>query len=299
MSSWITPPDLADFVAAGTNAHRVFSSHSAWIERYADDALISAPDESFISKLRRELEEWPGFRFRRIFGRLLVHGPGASNVPFQISGPTGESLQTEVTEAGVRYRLDFAAGYSTGLFLDQRANRVRLELLKPKRVLNLFAYTCSFSVVAALAGANALSVDLARKALDWGRRNFQLNGLADSEHGFVAADVREYLPRLIRRGEKFDAIILDPPTFSRGGKGKVFQVGREMESLAEKAFRLLNPGGALLLSTNSRDLPPSHLDRIARDAAARAGCRVEMEAAPELPDFRGGLAASTRWAFVR
>lgn len=299
MSSWLGSEDLARFSAAGTTAHRVFSGPSAWIERFGTDALISAPDEAQVSKLQRELEQWPHFHFRRIFGRQLVHGPGAANLPFQLSGPANGSLQTEVIEAGVKYHLDFAAGYSTGLFLDQRANRARLVSLKPKRILNLFAYTCSFSVVAALAGADTLSVDLARKALDWGRRNFRLNGLADSEHGFVAADVREYLPRLIRRGERFDAIILDPPTFSRGEKGKVFRVGKEMESLAGSAFRLLQPGGALLLSTNSRELSPANLDPIARSAASLAGCRIEIAAAPDQPDFRTGLAASTRWAFVR
>ncbi len=82
-------------------------------------------------------------------------------------------METEVTEAGVRYGLDFAGGLFRGLFIDQRENRARLRAWKPKRLLNTFAYTCSFSVVAALAGAETLSVDLSRRYPHGGvRRTF-------------------------------------------------------------------------------------------------------------------------------
>ena len=160
-------------------------------------------------------------------------------------------LETEVSEAGVRYGLDFAGGYSAGLFIDQRANRARLRALKPKRLLNTFAYTCSFSVVAALGGAETVSVDLSRRSLTRGEENFQRNGLdPKAGHRFIADDVLAVLPRLARRGEKFDAIILDPPTFSRNQAGAAFQVQRDFDRLVALALEVAAPGAKILLSVN-------------------------------------------------
>jgi hypothetical protein len=99
------------------------------------------------------------------------------------------------------YEIDFLAGYSCGLFLDQRANRRRLRATKAERVLNLFSYTCSFSVAAAAGGAQTLSIDISKAALDRGRRNFALNGLSLEGHRFMADDAFDVLPRLARRGE--------------------------------------------------------------------------------------------------
>ena len=90
-------------------------------------------------------------------------------------GETSGPMETEVQEGGLRLGLDFAAGYSAGLFIDQRANRARVHDLKPKRLLNTFAYTCSFSVVAARAGAETVSVDLSRRSLTRGEDNFRRN----------------------------------------------------------------------------------------------------------------------------
>src|SRR4029077_8305013 len=107
------------------------------------------------------------------------------------------------------------AGYSVGLFVDQRENRRYVREMEPKRLLNCFAYTCSFSVAAAAGGAQTVNVDLLKKNLARGRENFALNALSTADHRFIADDVRPVLRRLARRGEKFDMIILDPPTFSR------------------------------------------------------------------------------------
>lgn len=295
---WIDPALSHEFADQQTDSYRVFSHGLAWIERYGNDALISCRNAEEQSELMAGLARWNGLAFDRIFSRRLVNAPGASNVPVQIAGPENEPLKVTVREHGVGFEVDFGAGYSSGLFLDQRRNRARLRELNPKRVLNLFAYTCSFSVVAAQVGAGTLSVDLAKKALDWGRRNFILNGLDLNPHGFVAADVMEYLPRLVKRGEQFDAIIVDPPTFARGERGRVFQVEKEMGTLAQLALRLLEAGGAVLLSTNCRDLPRVGLERIAHEASAQAGRKIRVESLPNPPDFRGGLPASTLWVYV-
>lgn len=295
---WLEPKLQAEFADQQTDTYRVFSHGLAWIERYGNDALISCRNDEELAMLRAGLERWSGSPFERLFSRRLVNAPGASNVPVQIAGPVDQPLRITVREEGLGFEVDFGAGYSTGVFLDQRLNRAYLRTLNPKRVLNLFAYTCSFSVVAAQIGADTLSVDLAKKALDWGRRNFVLNGIDLNGHGFVAADVMDYLPRLVKRGEQFDAIIVDPPTFARGERGRVFQVEKEMTVLAQQALRLLEVGGAVLLSTNCRDLPRAGLERIAHEAAKIVGRRIRVESLPNPPDFRGGLPASTLWVFV-
>jgi 23S rRNA (cytosine1962-C5)-methyltransferase len=205
-----------------------------------------------------------------------------------------------VREAGTLYGLDFAGGYSAGLFLDQRANRARLRAWKPKRLLNTFAYTCSFSVVAAQAGAETVSVDLSRRSLARGEDNFQRNGLdPQSGHRFVADDVLAVLPRLARRNEKFDAIILDPPTFSRNQSGAAFQVQRDFDQLIQLAIEVAAPRAKILLSVNHSAMRVADLELAARSALKMMGRGGRFEPAASLPDFPPGHGAKTVWLEVR
>src|SRR5262249_8024368 len=146
-----------------------------------------------------------------------------------ISGNPAEDLQTIVTERHLKFWLDFGAGFSVGLFPDQRENRSYVRRMAPERVLNCFAYTCSFSLSAAYVGATTLNIDLSKKSLARGLENFGLNNLPTMGHRFIADDVMEVLPRLVRKGEKFDVIILDPPTFSRSPGGRTFHVNNDFE----------------------------------------------------------------------
>lgn len=208
-------------------------------------------------------------------------------------------METLVSEGNVQYGLDFTAGYSVGLFLDQRANRAIVREKVAKRVLNTFAYTCSFSVVAALAGAETLSVDLSRKSLDRGRANFSHNSLEPNQHRFVADDVLEFLPRLARRKELFDVIILDPPTFSRGNKGKRFRAEDDLQTLLNYALDVAAPEAKILLSTNCTKLTTAELERIAKISLKIARKSASTNQPPALPDFPPGTAASTLWLNLR
>src|SRR5205823_4780343 len=158
-----------------------------------------------------------------------------------------ESLQTVVIENRLKFGIDFGAGYSVGLFIDQRQNRRFVGQTKPKRVLNCFAYTCSFSVAATSAGAQTVNVDLSKKSLERGRQNFELNAFSTEGHKFIADDVRPVLRRLARRGEKFDMIILDPPTFSRTKGGEAFHVEKDFEEIIAAALELADRDGRILL----------------------------------------------------
>src|SRR5208282_2118674 len=125
----------------------------------------------------------------------------------------------------LRFALRFDEGYSVGLFLDQRDNRRRLlHRHGASEVLNAFAYTCGFSVCAAASGARVTSLDLSKKYLDWGRRNFVLNQLDPARHDFIFGDAFAWFRRLAKKKRLFDIIILDPPTFSRSKESGVFQV---------------------------------------------------------------------------
>ncbi len=300
---WIAPAQFAAFEAGQTNAHRIFSGTNGWVERLAEDALISYKTAKALDAMSGSLAEWSaanGWQPRRIFAKLLPRQNEDRDPPVLLSGDPALPLAGEVRENGVRYGLDFAAGYSAGLFLDQRMNRAFLREAAPKRLLNTFAYTCSFSVAVALAGAETVSIDLSKKSLDRGRANFLLNDLdPKTRHRFLADDVLEVLPRLARRGEKFDAIVLDPPTFSRGNKGRRWQVGQHLEDLVLAAMELAAPSARMLISTNCTTIQHADLERVARFALKfhrRAG-DLNRLAIP--PDFPPGHGARTLWLSLR
>jgi 23S rRNA (cytosine1962-C5)-methyltransferase len=153
-------------------------------------------------------------------------------------------------------------------------------------VLNCFAYTCGFSVCAALGGARTTSLDLSRKYLDWGRRNFACNGLDPAAHDFIYGDVFDWLRRLTKQSRRFAVIILDPPTFSRSpGRGD-FRAEVDYGRLVGLALPLLQPGGVLLAAANTARLEPAAFVGQVHAAIAGAGRRiVQQHYVPQPPDF--------------
>ena len=272
------------------------------MERYGADALISYKTEAAGEQLGRELAEWSLLAdqpFEWVFGRFLPKQNSERHAPRLVSGPADLPLDRTVLERGVSYAVDFGAGYSAGLFLDQRENRQFVRQNAPRRLLNCFAYTCSFSVVAALAGGATLSIDLSRKSLDRGRDNLLLNRVATDHHRFIADDVLRVLPRLARKGEKFDCIILDPPTFSRSRTGKAWQVEHDFEDLLLTALEVATRDARILLSTNCTRLDGRALEVMARfclKATRRAG---NFQPAVRLPDFPHGATARSLWILLR
>ncbi len=298
MNRWISPDLLSAFEGQQTTAHRLYTSEEAWVERLGGDILISHKTDIARDQAQEEVREWAertGFEIGRIFARFLPRQNAERVSPILLEGDPEASLISTVTENGVRYGVDFGAGYSAGLFIDQRANRAHIRRLAPKRLLNTFAYTCSFSVVSALAGGETLSVDLSKKSLDRGRENFALNAIPETGHRFIADDVLDVLPRLERRGEKFDAIILDPPTFSRGNRGRRWQVERDLEDLVLAAFALAAPGASILVSTNCTKIDRRTLEAIARFALKTNRMGGDLHQEPGLPDFPHGHGAQTLW----
>ncbi len=158
-----------------------------------------------------------------------------------------------VLEYGVRFRVNLSDYLDTGLFLDHRETRQLVaSMAQGKRVLNLFAYTCSFSVHAAVSGATMTkSVDMSNTYVEWGKENFRLNGITLTNNLIVREDCLKFLEQ--ESGPLYDLIIIDPPTISRSKKmEKLFDIQVDYPFLIERALRLLTQGGTLFFSTNSR-----------------------------------------------
>jgi 23S rRNA (cytosine1962-C5)-methyltransferase len=207
----------------------------------------------------------------------LRHADRAALAPDQPIAGVAAPPEIEVTEGELRLGVSLADGLSTGLFVDQRDNRRRLrDEARGKRVLNLFSYTCSFSVAAALGGAKStVSIDLSTRALERGRENFARNGVAPGpEHRLFREEARAWLVRARRRGEQYDLIVLDPPTFASAGGKNSFRSVKDYGEIARDALCLLAPSGTLLAVTNHKATSQEELRRILRRAAGLANRRV-------------------------
>jgi 23S rRNA (cytosine1962-C5)-methyltransferase len=153
-------------------------------------------------------------------------------------------------------------------------------------ILNVFAYTCGFSVCAARAGAHTTSLDLSKKYLEWGRRNFTLNGLDPAAHDFIYGDAFDWLRRLAKKGRTFDVVILDPPTFSQSKEGGAFRAEKNFGQLVQAALPLVKADGTLFASTNAAGLEPEIFLATVADAVTESGRRITRQHyVPQPPDF--------------
>jgi len=275
---WITTEEWDVLTAEKTDAFRVGWTRTGWLDRYGDWVLWSGPDQGLPPGCEQEMRERFGFEPSGWLVRSLARRAADQQAPVLVSGEAPGRV--EVREGGLRFLVEPKAGYSSGLFLDQRLNRAWVRGLGARRMLNLFAYTCSFTVCAAAGGGETRSVDVSKRALACGRDNLRLNGIdAESGHAFVADDVVAHVGRLARRGVTFDLIVLDPPTFGRAG-GRTFRLEHDLPPLAEKCIGLLEPGGRMLLSCNFAGWGERDLQQILRSAAN--GLVIE-ECPPALP----------------
>ncbi len=219
------------------------------LESYGEGWMVSTSGAALSKEVRDLLSEYG----KPLYWKRLDQHQKES--PVHISGPKMPEYFTG-TENGLKCRLSFESGYSQGIFIDQRDNRAALRaMVKPgQTVLNTFSYTGFFSVAAAAAGAVTSTLDLSQVYLDWARENFRLNGMEPDDHYFCKGDTFHWLRRFAKQGRKFDYIVLDPPTFSRDDKGKVFRVEKDYGTLFQLAASCLEPGGRILACTNFRGM---------------------------------------------
>jgi 23S rRNA (cytosine1962-C5)-methyltransferase len=234
-------------------------------------------------------------RFARDRSRLGGAAPAESTSAMPRAGVEQPETLT-VEEYGTRFEVRPYDGFSAGLFLEHRDHRRALAALGAKRVLNLFAYTCAFSVPLAAAGASVTNVDVSARYLEWGRRNHSLNQLAGAGVKFTRMDAMAYLHYAARhREQRFDLVILDPPTFGAGNsrrKIKTWRAETDYPKLLAAAARVVTPGGLIFASTNTRGLADERTFRAMIEGAVGP---VKWEGLPSWPidvRERGRVAAA-------
>jgi 23S rRNA (cytosine1962-C5)-methyltransferase len=292
-----------------TNSFRVVHGASdgwpGWFVEKLGDFLLSQSESPLNAKQQEELSCLARHfasrgAYHKILSRQVRRSTMSEASPQLVFGEAAPE-RFEILENGVHYQMSFNEGYSVGLFLDQRDNRRRFltgyiaadfPLFKSEignrksEILNCFAYTCGFSVCAGKAGACTTSLDLSKKYLEWGKRNFKLNSLDPAVHDFIYGDTFDWLRRLAKKGRSFDAVVLDPPTFSQSKEHGTFRAEKDYGRLVAAALPVLKPGGILFASANAADWPPENF-LAAVDEAIRAAKRkiLQQHYVPQPPDF--------------
>ena len=294
-----------------------------WFVEKLGDFLLSQSEAPLTASQADELARLAGIfsargAYHKILSRQIRRSATTEASPQFVFGQAAPE-RFEILENGVRYEMSFKEGYSVGLFLDQRDNRRRFltghiaadfsflvgqaSRLSPSfcedifkeigarrdacpTMLNTFAYTCGFSVCAAKAGARTTSLDLSKKYLEWGKRNFARNGLDPAAHDFIFGDTFDWVRRLAKKGRAFDAVVLDPPTFSQSKEQGTFRAEKDFGRLVATALPVVKPGGILFAATNAADWRPE--DFVAEvTAAVHAAKRKILKSHyfPQPPDF--------------
>ena len=254
-----------------------------WLQGVLLVALFRQPDEAELAALQRmllALAESPAWRQSGAHSLLLQHR-------YLPDSPTeyllGEALdEWQVSEHGLRFKLDLGRKQNIGLFLDMRYGRrwVRQQA-EGKRVLNLFAYTCGFSVAAIAGGAeHVLNLDMAKAALSRGRDNHRLNRHDLSRVSFLGHDLFKSWGAVKKSGP-YDLIIIDPPSFQKGS----FALTTDYQKILRRLPDLLGERGVVLACVNDPAIGPDFLiDGMAREAPG-LGFVERLDNPPEFADI--------------
>ncbi len=290
-----------------TNAFRIVhgAAHGApgfFVDKLGDFLLahceyeLTEPQQNRLRQLARAHSSQGAYH--KLLSRHVRVSSGADTSPRLVFGEAAPE-RFVVRENGLNFELSFNEGYSVGLFLDQRDNRRRFLVnhvaahfplfqngARGATVLNTFAYTCGFSVAAAKAGARTTSLDVSKKYLEWGKRNFALNQIDHAGHEFIYGDVFDWMRRLTKKDRSFDAVVLDPPTFSQSKKSGTWQAEKNYGQLVESALPLLKRNAVLFASTNAAKLEPEKFLGVIHEAIGKARRKIlQQHYVPQPPDF--------------
>jgi len=191
------------------------------------------------------------------------------------------------------------------VFPEQAANwawlKAQVETAKePPKILNLFGYTGVASLVCAAAGAAVTHVDASKKAVGWARENAALSGLADRPIRWIVEDARKYVQREVRRGAKYEGIILDPPTYGRGPTGEVWRLFEDLPELIRLCAEILSDNALfLLLNAYATRISGVSLAHLMAQAVSTRGGRIdwgELALCEEDSEREVGLSFYARWS---
>jgi 23S rRNA (cytosine1962-C5)-methyltransferase len=249
------------------------------VDRYGEVLvlqLLSAGPEAWREVLCDELQALTGAR--ALYERSDADVRELEGLPLRSGLLRGEWPEfTDITEHGLRYRVNIEAGQKTGFYLDQRANRQRIGgLARGADVLNCFCYTGGFSLAALRGDARSvLSVDSSGDALDAARVNLGLNGLPSERAEWVEADVFQYLRLLRDKGRSYDLIVLDPPKFAPTAQ-HVERASRAYKDINLWAMKLLRPGGHLATFTCSGGMTAELFQKVVAGSAWDAKADMQL-----------------------
>jgi len=211
--------------------------------------LTEEQHQLWVKESMKVMSEIIGIPLESIFIKLRQRKPGREG-QYQKTGNTKNEFV--VRENNLQFIINLSDYLDTGLFLDHRITRkMVMEQAHGKRVLNLFAYTGSFSVYAAAGGATQVTtVDLSNTYTHWARRNMQLNHFNEGDkYAFVVADAVQYIKNF--KPASYDIIVLDPPTFSNSKKtDTILDIQRDHVQLVNDCLKALTPNGLLYFSNN-------------------------------------------------
>ncbi|MCB0349450.1 MAG: class I SAM-dependent rRNA methyltransferase, partial [Bdellovibrionales bacterium] len=253
-----------------TNSYRLFNGEGDKLpglvcDVYADTAVIQLDGQG-------AFDFWPK---DDIANWLLQHLPIKTVIARSREDKAnflswGDPAPTDVIvlENSVKFKVNIIKGQKTGFFLDQRENREYIKThAKNKRVLNLFSYTGGFSMFAGIGGASHVtSVDVAKDALDYAQDNWNLNNLPDGKHDIKKEDAFEFIKNT---QEKWDMIIVDPPSMAHSERDKYKAMTKYTEVFADSAKRL-NSGGSLILSSCSSHISFEDFFSMIEEALSKA-----------------------------
>jgi 23S rRNA G2069 N7-methylase RlmK/C1962 C5-methylase RlmI len=218
---------------------------------------INIPEDRIFLKVRQHMRhrQEEGLQYQKTAINHFFNGKNAERQFYNEKNATRHFFR-DIREGDLVYRVNLSDYLDTGLFLDARKKRALIRAVSAgKRVLNLFAYTCSLSVCAAKGGASQVdSVDLSKTYLEWGKVNFALNGLQAADNfKFINDDVLEFINHARKNGIRWDLIILDPPSFSNSKRMRdTLDLRRDHLELIRKSLSLLKAKGTLWFSTNAK-----------------------------------------------
>ncbi len=253
-----------------------------WLQGVVLVSLFKAPDAEQLSALKALLLEVAQSSAWQASGAHTLVLQHRYTLQSDTEWLVGESIdEWTLTEGGLRYRVDLGRKQNNGLFLDMRYGRdwVRANA-EGKRVLNLFAYTCGFSVAAIAGGAeHVVNLDMSRAALSRGRDNHRLNGHDMTRVTFLGHELFKSWGKVKSTGP-YDLVIIDPPSFQKGS----FLLTKDYQRVVRRLPELLSENGTVLACMNDPSLGSDFLiDGVTQDAP---GLRFEqrLENPPEFPD---------------
>ncbi|WP_199555798.1 class I SAM-dependent methyltransferase [Sandaracinobacteroides hominis] len=206
-----------------------------------------------------------------------------------------------IEQAGVQLHAQCTPFRHLGFFPDMAPHWQSLaDVSEGAEVLNLFGYTGAASLIAASRGAKVVHVDASKKAVEQARANAQLSGLSDKPIRWITEDARRFVAREVRRGRRYDAILLDPPKFGRGPEGEVWELTEHLPALIADCVKLLDANSRLLiLTTYAVRLSALALDGLLKPLAAHLPGEITSGEMAIREEGRGLLlptAIFTRWS---